>query len=76
MEDKSDLKVHPILANFSQLSNDVKVRPIQAAQILGVSIATLWRLIRDNKLPVNRLTARTTTISVGDLRAFMAGKEV
>ena len=66
--------INPIIANFSYVSDDVLIRPKQTAQILGVSIATVWRLIRDNKIPVNRLTERTTTIKAGDLRAFMAGK--
>lgn len=74
MQVNTDLKLHPIVANFSHISDDVQIRPKQATQILGVSIATLWRLIRDKKIPVNRLTERTTAIRAGDLRAFMANK--
>lgn len=65
---------NPILANFSHVSDDVLIRPKQTAQILGVSIATLWRLIKQGHIKTQKLTERTTTIRAGDLRAFMAGK--
>lgn len=66
--------INPILANFSHVSDDVLIRPKQTAQILGVSIATLWRLIKHGHIKTQKLTERTTTIRVGDLRAFMAVK--
>ncbi|MDX1915069.1 MAG: helix-turn-helix domain-containing protein [Methylophilus sp.] len=66
--------INPSITNFDHLPDSAMIRPKPSAQLLGVSIATLWRLIRDKKIPVNRLTERTTTIKAGDLRAFMAGK--
>jgi len=67
--------INPALRDFDLLPDSAMIRPKPSAQLLGVSISTLWRLIRDKKIPVNRLTERTTTIKAGDLRAFMAGKQ-
>lgn len=66
--------INPIIANFSYISDDIHIRPKQTAQILGMSIATLWRLIKQGHIKTQKLTERTTTIRVGDLRAFMAAK--
>jgi hypothetical protein len=66
--------INPALRDFDHLPDSALIRPKPSAQLLGVSIATLWRLIGAKKIPVNKLTERTTTIRVGDLRAFMAGK--
>jgi predicted DNA-binding protein (UPF0251 family) len=66
--------INPIIANFSHLSDDVHIRPKQAALILGIGIATFWRLVSSYKLKTYKLTERTTTVKVGDLRAFMACK--
>ena len=59
------------LEHFNSYPDSAMVRPQVAHKILGVSIATLWRLIRDNKLKAHHLTERTTAITAGDLRAFM-----
>lgn len=69
---KTDLTLDPVVANFSQLSDDVLIRPKQAKLILGVSIATFWRLSKQSKFNLIRVTERTTAIRAGDLRAFMA----
>ncbi|GEM_PF-571446 len=42
----------------------------EAATLLGVSRVTIWRLIRDGRLPVWRLGHRTTRITAGDLHAL------
>jgi excisionase family DNA binding protein len=39
----------------------------QAAQLLGVSRVTIWRWVRDGRLPVSRLGHRTVRISRADL---------
>jgi predicted DNA-binding transcriptional regulator AlpA len=63
--------INPVIRDFDQLPNSAMIRPKPSAQLLGISIATLWRLIRNDKLKAHRLTERTTAITVGDLRAFM-----
>jgi predicted DNA-binding transcriptional regulator AlpA len=66
--------INPTVANFSQLPDEAMIRPKPSAQLLGISIATLWRLIRDNKLQSIKVTERTTAIKAGDLRAYIAAK--
>lgn len=64
-------QIKPALRDFSSYSDDVMIRPQEAKVLLGVSIATLWRLIRNKKLKAYRLTERTTAIKTKDLRDFM-----
>ena len=66
--------ISTIVTNFSQISDDHHIRPRDCAQLLGISIATYWRLVSSGKLKTHKLTARTTSVRAGDLRAFMAGK--
>lgn len=62
------------LRHFNSYPDSAMIRPQVAKELLGISIATLWRLIRDNKLKAHRLTERTTAITAGELRAFMNSK--
>lgn len=66
--------ISPSLRDFDHLPDSALIRPKPCAQLLGVSIATLWRLIKQGHIKTQKLTERTTTIKAGDLRAFMAGK--
>lgn len=66
--------INPIIANFGIVSADSFIRPKDCAQLLGVSIATFWRLVASGELKTHKLTERTTTIQVGELRAFIAKK--
>jgi PAS domain S-box-containing protein/excisionase family DNA binding protein len=54
---------------------DASVRPwysiTEAAALLGVSRVTVWRWIRDGRLPVARLGHRTTQIAGGDLERLL-----
>lgn len=58
-----------------QLPDSAHIRPKACAQLMGISIATFWRLVKNGKLKTHKLTERTTTVKAGDLRAFMAGNE-
>ncbi len=53
------------------LSELQRYRPSQVANLLGISIASFWRLVRDKKLITKKLTPRTTTVSAKDLEAFI-----
>lgn len=65
--------INSSLANFDQLPDSALIRPQIVKQILGVSIATVWRLISAKKLKSVKLTQRTRAIRAGDLRVFMNG---
>lgn len=67
--------ISPTLAQADNLPDSACMRPKDAAQYLGISIASLWRLIAKQALKTRKLTARTTTITMGDLRTFIASKE-
>lgn len=68
------MKINSIVANFSYTSDDTHIRPKECAQLLGVSMATFWRLVKSRQLKTCKLTERTTTVKAKDLRAFMASK--
>ena len=74
MTETSTNSINAVLANYSHLSNDVHIRPKIAKDIMGISIATFWRLVKSGQLKTHKLTERTTTVKVADLRAFMEGK--
>ena len=50
-------------------------RPATVAKLLGISIATFWRLVRDKKLVNKKISERTTVVSAKDLQAFIASFE-
>ena len=66
--------INPALRDFDQLPDNAHLRPKICAQLLGVSIATFWRLSKAKRLRTHKLTERTTTVKVSDLRAFMTAK--
>lgn len=59
---------------FDNYPDSAFIRPHIAKILLGVSIATFWRLARSGQIKTYKLTERTTTVRVSDLRAFMAAK--
>ncbi|WP_019882337.1 MULTISPECIES: excisionase family DNA-binding protein [unclassified Methylophilus] len=74
MRIKTDLVSNPSILGFDRLSDDAYIRPKECAKLLGVSEGTFWRLVKDKKLPTHKFTSRTTSVRVGALRDFMAGK--
>jgi len=66
--------INPVLRDFDQLSDCVQVRLPVVKALLGVSSATVWRLVKQNKLSSYKLTERTTTFNVGELKKFLAAK--
>jgi excisionase family DNA binding protein len=45
-------------------------RPKEAAQYLGVGIATIWRYIKDGKLTAHKISDRVTIIHRLELEKF------
>jgi predicted DNA-binding transcriptional regulator AlpA len=51
------------------------LRPAQAAEILGISLATFWRLTQQKGFPtLIQLSPRVTVVREADLAEFMDGK--
>jgi predicted DNA-binding protein (UPF0251 family) len=66
--------INPALRDYDQFPDSAHLRPKLCTQIMGVSIATFWRLVSSGQIKTHKLTERTTSVKAGDLRAFMAGK--
>ena len=62
--------------NFHQLSPECHVRLPVVKIMLGVSAATVWRLVKAKKLTAYKLTERTTSFNVAQLRSLLAAKAV
>ena len=71
---QSQISINPALRDFDQLPNSQQVRLPVVKALLGVSSATVWRLCKAKKLFPSRITERTTTFNVGELRALLAAK--
>lgn len=71
---QSKKSINPIIANIAQMSGDSFIRPKDCAEVIGVSMATLWRIIARSELRTYKLTERTTAIKVQDLRDFIEKK--
>ena len=56
---------------MQQRSELQQYRPAQAAKLLGISIASFWRLVKAKKLATKKLSERTTVVSALDLQAFI-----
>lgn len=65
-------RINPTLAQADQLPDSAHVRPKDCAMLLGISIATFWRLAKAEKLRTYKLTERTTSVKMADLRAFIS----
>lgn len=64
-------------SNFDNLPATSQVRlPVVRGLLGGISAATVWRLVKAKKLKTYKLTPRTTTFNVGELRTLLATKEV
>lgn len=67
--------INSALCDIDSYADSVHIRPQVAKTILGISIATFWRLVRDGKIKTEKLTPRTTTVKVSTLRTFMNQQE-
>lgn len=78
MQEKSQVinSIPEAVKHFDQLSHACQVRLPVVKAMLSVSSATVWRLVAAKKLTAYKLTERTTTFNVGELRALLAAKAV
>jgi predicted DNA-binding transcriptional regulator AlpA len=70
----ASITINHTLRDFDHLPDSAQVRLPTVKALLGVSSATCWRLVKAGKLRTYKLTERTTTFSVCELRAFLASK--
>ena len=68
--------INPVLRDFDQLPDSAQVRLPVVQALFGVSSATVWRMVKSKQLKAHKLTERTTTFNVGELRALLASKAV
>jgi predicted DNA-binding transcriptional regulator AlpA len=65
---------NPVLKDADSYPNSAMVRLPVVKGLLGVSGATVWRMVKANQLKAYRLTQRTTTFNLGEIRALVAAK--
>ena len=65
---------NPALKDADSYPNSAMVRLPVVKGLLGISGATVWRMVKANKLKAYKLTERTTTFNLGDIRALVAAK--
>lgn len=68
--------INPALRDFDQLPNSQQVRLPVVKALLGVSSATVWRMVKKQQIRTYKLTERTTTFNVGELRELLAAKAI
>jgi predicted DNA-binding transcriptional regulator AlpA len=68
--------INPALQQADFLPNIAMVRLPLVKGLLGVSSATIWRMVKAGKLRTYKLTARTTTFNMGEVRALLNSQKV
>lgn len=69
-------EINSTLTQVDNLPNSLHLRPKVCAQLMGVSIATFWRLVKSGEIKTHKLTERTTSVKLAELRAFIESKGV
>ena len=57
-------------------NNNPYLRPLEAAQYLRVSKATLWNYIKQGKIKTRKLSERVTLVLKSDLDALAGGESM
>lgn len=63
--------INPALRDADQLPNSAQVRLPTVKGLFGVSGATVWRMVKAGKLKTYKLTERTTTFNMGEIRTLL-----
>jgi predicted site-specific integrase-resolvase len=66
--------INQSLSGFDHFPDSAHIRPQVAKTLLGISIATFWRLVKNGDIKTYKLTQRTTTVTAKELRAFISKK--
>lgn len=73
---KQSQEIPEAVKHFSQLSPECQVRLPVVKALLSVSSATVWRMVKAKKLTAYKLTERTTSFNVAELRKLLSANEV
>ena len=63
--------INPALRDADLLPNSAQVRLPVVKGLLGISGATVWRMVKAGKLRTYKLTERTTTFNMGEIRELL-----
>ena len=65
--------IEPALRDFDQMAASAHVRIRTVASLYGCSISSVWRGVKEGRIPAPRkLSPRTTCWNVGELRKALA----
>lgn len=66
------MNTHEAASRFDTASNSAHIPARAAAEILGVSEATIWRMAKAGKLTAKKIGERATRFNVGEIRKLIA----
>ena len=70
----NQISINKALIEADNYPNSAMVRLPVVKGLLGISGATVWRMVKANQLKAYKITARTTTFNLGEIRALIAAK--
>lgn len=76
MQLKVSNNINTALFYADSMPNSAMVRLPVVKGLLGVSGATVWRMVKAGKLRTYKLTERTTTFNMGEIRALLNAEKV
>ena len=77
MAQKASINEALAQSNWDNLPSTSFVRlPVVRGLLGNVSSATVWRMVKAGTLRTYKLTPRTTTFNVGELRSLLSAKAV
>ena len=68
--------INSALFHADSMPNSAMIRLPVVKGLLGVSSATVWRMVKAGKLRTYKLTERTTTFNMGEVRALLNAQKV
>ncbi len=68
--------INPALRDADSYPNSAQVRLPVVKGLLGISGATVWRMVKAGKLRTYKFTERTTTFNMGEVRALLNSQKV
>lgn len=68
--------INPALRDADVMPNSAQVRLPVVKGLLGISSATIWRMVKAGKLKTYKLTERTTTFNMGEIRELLNAQKV